>query len=118
MKRIFISLALIGLSTGIFAGTNESTEAKSTTSSNATEILSTKTLVGKIMDHKTAESLAGATILYNGKKIYSDFDGNFRIQNFSGSKGSIVVSMISYKNQNLTIDLSKSNLLNVKMIQL
>jgi len=117
MKRILISLAISILSTGIFAGAKENAAVKVNKNETSGSVLTSRYLVGRIMDNKTSETLAGAVISFNGKKTYSDLDGNFRIENLPEGKGQIAISLISYENQNLIVDLSKSDLLNIKLKQ-
>jgi len=117
MKRILISLAILSLSTGIFAGTKDNAAVKVNKKEAAGSVLTSRYLVGRVMDNKTSETLAGAVILFNGKKTYSDLDGNFRIENLPEGKGQIAISLISYENQSLIVDLGRPDLLSIKLKQ-
>jgi hypothetical protein len=66
-----------------------------------------KTISGTITDQKSNEVLAGATIVYDGKKTYSDLDGNFSIPSNEAKSGKLVISLISY--QNATVEIAASS---------
>lgn len=55
---------------------------------------------GKVMDIKTGEFLTGVAIKIEGTDIvtYTDFDGNFEIDDLEPGSYNLVASYISYKN--------------------
>jgi hypothetical protein len=59
---------------------------------------STTVVNGKVTDRNTGEGLAGARILVKetGLRIYSDFEGNFVINNLRPGTYSLEVELISY----------------------
>jgi len=85
---------------------------------NTSEVVTAKNVItGKVVDLVTNESLPGAAIKLNQETVYSDFEGNFRIEIASEANRKVEVSLISYKNQ--TIDIQKDNCksLNIKLTQ-
>lgn len=72
---------------------------------------------GVIIDQSNNETLAGATILIDGKKYYSDLDGNFNLISLLPGKHHIEVEMISYSNSKMEIDVQSNMQLKIKMIQ-
>ncbi|MFZ4725969.1 MAG: carboxypeptidase-like regulatory domain-containing protein [Paludibacter sp.] len=77
----------------------------------------TTSLRGMVSDNLTNETLAGAVITANGQKIYSDLDGNFTISNLCSAKCQIKISLISYEDQNVEIDLQNTKTLQIKLQQ-
>jgi hypothetical protein len=69
-----------------------------------------KTISGTITDQKSNEALAGATISYDGKKTYSDLEGNFSIPRNEVKSGKISISLISYQNSSVEIAASAEKL--------
>ena len=113
MKKILFSLALATLITSsVIAVEKASPEAK------AEVQVQSKTIVkGLVSDNLTNETLAGAVITANNQKIYTDLDGNFTLSNLCEGKCLINISMISYKDQTIEIDLHNSQTLEIKLIQ-
>ncbi|MHB9055854.1 MAG: carboxypeptidase-like regulatory domain-containing protein [Paludibacteraceae bacterium] len=117
MKKLFFlaffSVVLIGL--------NAANEVKSETNTKVnteTSVQNTFVINGLVIDSATNETLAGAVIMVNGQKIYSDLDGNFEIKNVKGEKVKVTVSMISYADQVVEINPNNVNTLNVKLKQI
>lgn len=61
--------------------------------------VSTSVVNGKVTDRMSGESLAGAVVLVKetGLRIYTDFDGNFVINNLAPGTYSLQVELISYQ---------------------
>jgi len=74
-------------------------------------------LSGVVFDNQTNESLAGAIITANGQKVYSDFDGNFLLDNLCEGKCQVKISMISYQDQTVMVDLNNMSSLEVNLKQ-
>jgi len=111
-KVLFLSiLSLIFISMNVSASENPAPEPKTETQ------VSTTVLRGLVFDKLTNETLAGAVITANGKKVYSDLDGNFSISNSCDGKCQLKISMISYKEQTLEIDLSKTQTVKIQLQQ-
>lgn len=75
------------------------------------------TLKGLVCDKQTKELLAGATIMANGQKVYTDLDGNFMLSNLCNGKCQIKVSLISYKDQTIEVDPLATQNLQIKLEQ-
>ncbi len=87
MKTILILAASVLLSVSAFANTNEKNEEND---------VKTVQLTGSILDDKNKETLVGASVYVDGKKYYSDLDGNFCISDVKPGKYQIKVELISY----------------------
>jgi len=106
MKKVLILsiLSLILISLNVSAAGSPTPEPK-------TEILSQSSTVlkGMIFDNQTAETLAGAVITANGQKVYSDLDGKFSIKNVCNGKCQLKISLISYKEQTIEVDVDSQD---------
>jgi len=114
MKKNFFAVVFFALSVflggNVMAGVNNSSEAKN--------VSNTKTVIeGKVVDKNTLETLAGVKIMLNGQKVYTDLDGRFTISTFPTGKARLKASLISYEEQDVEIDLSTSNSLQIKLAQ-
>lgn len=60
--------------------------------------IETTSLSGVVLDNETGEALAGVAIRFEGskEKVYTDFDGNFKIENVVPGKYNVLSSYISY----------------------
>jgi hypothetical protein len=94
MKRFILSLLLVTF-VGFAIAENEGIKDTKTTSSSATTI----SISGTVLDMNTGEALTGVEVTIDGTdiKAYSDFDGNFTISELSPGEYDIVASFISYK---------------------
>jgi len=111
-KVLFLSiLSLLFISMNVSASNNPVPEPKPEAQ------IQTSVLRGMVFDKTTNETLAGAVITANGKKVYSDLDGNFSIPNSCTGKCQLKISMISYKDENLEIDLNNIETLKIKLQQ-
>ena len=104
MKKIvflFTALLILGLNS----------QAKNLVTPNgdkeveATEMatLNTTNLSGVVLDNETGESLTGVAIRFEGSNevVYTDFDGNFRINNIVPGNYNILSNYISYSDNKL-----------------
>lgn len=75
----------------------------------------TTSLSGKIYDRH--DNLAGVKVTIDNSEtvVYTDFDGNFTINNVSLGVHSIQISSVAYENKTVTLDLSKENNLEIKL---
>ena len=113
MKKVFI-LTIIAL----FIVTINASAVKSPTPEPKVETqVQRPVLKGIILDNQTKETLAGAVIIANGQKVYSDLDGNFALPNICDDKCQIKISMISYEDQTIVVDLKNENALQIKLQQ-
>ena len=111
MKKIIFSLVMASvISSSTFSAEKASPEAKA-------EVQANTIVKGMVFDNLTNETLAGAVITANNQKIYTDLDGNFTLSNLCEGKCLINISMISYKDQTIEIDLHNSQTLEIKLFQ-
>lgn len=118
MKKILSTLLLaVFISSASFAGIKENDNAKENKSNSTEQISSTVNLSGTIFDQNNNEALAGATIVIDGVKYYSDLDGNFTLNSLSSGKHNILVEMISYNNREMTVDVQNDTNLKIQLQQ-
>ena len=82
-----------------------------------TQVQTSSVLHGMVFDKLTNETLAGAVITANNQKVYTDLDGNFSISNLCDGKCQLKISLISYKDQIIEIDLQNSQTVQIKLQQ-
>lgn len=113
MKTIkIVSLLVLMVITSAVVGAKEKEQLKE----NATEVKTeTLSLNGVVLDKLTGETLAGAVVTANGKKLYTDFDGNFSLDNVCNGKCSIKVSLISYQEQTIEVDPASVKQVEIKL---
>ena len=116
MKKVFILIAAFALisSASLFAVAPANTEIKA--EANAAVVVDVTTS-GKVFDKETKESLAGASVFVNGEKIYTDLDGNFKLPAGVEGECEIKVSMISYQDVVLKVNLNQKDALKVALNQ-
>ena len=118
MKKAIITLIFVAL-IGLVYADNEGLK------SNASEVAPVETisLSGTVLDFNSGETLTGVEVTIEGTniKVYTDFDGNFTIEDLKPGNYNIIASYISYeksliesfeanKNQNqVDIKLQESN---------
>ena len=111
-KVLFISfVSIMFFSMSISAKKNQVVETKAET------IDQNRILKGLVFDKLTKETLAGAVITANGKKIYTDLDGNFAVSNLCGDKCQIKVSLISYVDKTIEIDTNNLDPVKIQLQQ-
>ncbi|RKE03054.1 carboxypeptidase-like regulatory domain-containing protein [Marinifilum flexuosum] len=99
MKKLvflFIALLVVGLeSQAINVVTPNGDKEIEAVELAAIEITS---LSGIVLDNETGEALVGVAIRFEGSKetVYTDFDGNFKIDNVVPGKYNVLSSYISY----------------------
>ncbi|TXB64749.1 carboxypeptidase-like regulatory domain-containing protein [Vicingus serpentipes] len=102
MKQTIFSILFL-LSVIAFANNNETTKIKTTT------------LQGKVVDN--TESLTGVKVTIDNQEtvVYTDFDGNFSLENIPVGTHKIELSLITYKNKEVSVDLSQENKIEIKL---
>ncbi|PCJ26778.1 MAG: hypothetical protein COA97_05130 [Flavobacteriales bacterium] len=102
MRTIILIIALLSL-TLVFAGNNNEDKPKSFLIS------------GKVVDN--TESLTGVKVVLDGKKVvvYTDFEGNFTIENILAGEHTISFSLITYNNKEITFDPTNDNNLKIEL---
>ncbi len=104
-KSILVLVLSVMLSASTFANVDKNSQNK----------LEKVQLTGSIMDNKNNETLAGAAVYVDGKKYYSDLDGNFFISDIKPGKYQIKVELISYKPVIMEIDVNKDEKININL---
>ncbi len=119
MKSVLVFAASLLLSVSVFANTdnNNDEKVKETKSVALVENVNALQLTGSVVDEKNNETLAGAAILVNGKKYYSDLDGKFSIADVKPGKYELLVELISYEPVSMEIDLTKNQNLHISLLQ-
>lgn len=108
INAVIISLVLM-FSTNLFA------------TGDAPAISNTKaSILGKVVDNKTGESLAGVAILVEGTdlRVYTDLDGAFTITGIEAGNYNLILSLISYKHslvENLKLQASEKEVIDIKL---
>ncbi len=109
MKNIFILIAMF-LATSAIAGNDIKTDNKVKAAQEAPALAETGAfmLTGQVTDSATGEPLTGVKISIEGTgiKVYSDFDGRFRMGNLKPGTYQVSASLVSYSNS--IIELSAS----------
>jgi hypothetical protein len=102
MRTIALVIALLSLTTA-FAGNNNEEKLKSFS------------ITGKVVDN--TESLTGVKIILDGKEtvVYTDFDGNFTIENVPAGEHTISFSLITYNNKVITVNPTSNNNLEIEL---
>ncbi len=120
MKKTLLTLSFVIIAVGLFATdkANSSRKAKSSEKTVAAPITSLS-ITGKVIDFSTGEALAGVELTIEGsaKKVYTDFDGKFKIENVAPGQYNLIASFISYDKsyiEKLSVEKS-SNDLNIKL---
>ena len=106
-KSIFIFVTFVLLSVFAFASTEKDSEKS----------VETVQLTVSVVDDKNKEALAGATIYVDGKKYYSNLDGDFFISDMKPGKYQIKVEFISYKPVVVEIDVNKNEKISINLPQ-
>lgn len=119
MKFILIFACSLLISVSAFASTDKNSvnKSKETVSVNNVENVKALQLTGSVVDDKNKETLAGAAIIVNGKKYYSDLEGQFTITGVNPGTYELKVELISYETFTTEIDLTKNQNLSVSLLQ-
>ena len=83
MKTLLLIASSLLISFSALAGTKESKDVEKVSESQPNapvEMVQTLQLTGSVIDKKNNETLAGAAIVVDGKKYYSNLDGDFSIE--------------------------------------
>ena len=114
MKKFWISIVIV-LAVSISAiATPEKETEKAAGKTEQPAANTAVVLTGKVVDINTGESLVGAEITVEGQnlKVFTDLDGNFRIENMTPGNYNLVCSLISYKKslvENLRLDANQKS---------
>lgn len=111
MKKLIFALFILVASANMFAGQTATNETLST------QAAVNNSITGKIVDKDTKEGLAGVSVVANGQKVYTDFDGNFTISNLCGANCELSINLISYETKTVSVNLAENNALAVDLKQ-
>lgn len=110
MKKLVLSIALVTATVlSVVASNNSVNKVAVATKAAFTEIK------GKVVDPTTNEALAGASVVVNGKKVYTDFDGKFKVTELAGKVCQVSVSMISYNSQTFEVQSTEGKELEISL---
>lgn len=104
MKTTLLALLfLFILSFGVYANNNEDKLPKR------------YSVTGKV--HDSNENLTGVKVILDGKEtvVYTDFDGNFTLENIVEGEHTISFSLITYENKEVTLNLKEVSNLEVEL---
>lgn len=110
MKTILFSVVSLFIFSSVVLSENTAVEAAITNVSDNSTVLK-----GSVVDKNTKESLAGVVITANGKKVYTDLDGNFTVSNLCKGNCKVVVKLISYQDQTIEVDMNSTQDLQIKL---
>lgn len=117
MKSVFTILVALLVSATSFAASNNTKKAEK---DNATKTEASQAIVrvmGSIIDQKSNETLAGAAVYVDGKKVYTDLDGNFVLTSITPGVHKIKVELISYQTVEQDIDIRNNKPICIHLIQ-
>lgn len=119
MKSVLVLAASLLISESAYASpdSNETKKANDSPSVTRVESVNALQIKGLVVDEKNKETLAGAKIVVDGKKYYSDLDGNFTISDVKPGKYDLTVEMISYEPVTLEVDLTVNRSVSVSLMQ-
>ena len=119
MKSVLLLAASLLISASTYANSDSNKTKKVNNSSSVTRIETGNALQikGLVVDQKNKETLAGAKVVVDGKKYYSDLDGNFTIAGVKPGKYDLTVEMISYEPVTLELDLTVNRSVSVSLMQ-
>lgn len=104
MKKIVFLFAVL-LILGLNTQAKNVVTPKGDKNVEANELVSfnTTSLSGVVLDNETGETLTGVAIRFEGSNetVYTDFDGNFKIDNIVPGKYNILSNYISYTDNKL-----------------
>lgn len=88
--------------------------------SNFDDVIKSTSITGKVIDKKTGEPLTGVSVKLTGLDltVYTDFDGNFSVNDVFPGKYDLKVSMLTYKKVNkekFEVSNGKQNFLKVEL---
>ena len=100
MKKVVFIIALLGV-TSVFANNNKKGKGYS--------------IHGKVQDN--TESLTGVKVILDNKEVtvYTDFEGNFTIDNVTEGEHTLSLSLVTYNNKEIVFNPQKGSDLDIKM---
>ncbi|MGI6572495.1 MAG: carboxypeptidase-like regulatory domain-containing protein [Fermentimonas sp.] len=119
VKPFILLTAAFLISLSLHADTEKGNVQKETGSNHVVviESVNVSQLDGIIVDAENNETLAGASIIVNGEKYYSDLDGKFTIPHVKSGKQELTIELISYEPVSVEVDGSRDKTITIKLLQ-
>jgi uncharacterized surface anchored protein len=119
MKKSLITMLFITFVAVTFAVNNNAANKGKTTETSVSTAAGSVSIAGKVIDLNSGEALAGVEVTIEGssKKVHTDLDGNFKIENLQPGEYNVIASYISYNKSFIEkLEIGKSNqALNIKL---
>ncbi|MCK9411954.1 MAG: carboxypeptidase-like regulatory domain-containing protein [Prolixibacteraceae bacterium] len=120
MKKALLTFFVVSVFASAFATVSDKSENKGkTTELSGSSAIPSVSITGKVIDLNSGEALAGVQVAIEGsiKKVHTDFDGNFKIENLQPGSYNVIASYISYNKSFVEkLEVGKSNQpLNIKL---
>jgi hypothetical protein len=114
MKKLTLLALLIVIAVN---GKMQAKEAAPAKNAETATVITVPEIKGMVFDGSTKETLAGALVLINGKKVYTDLDGNFTLPGGITGNCELTISMISYEKKVMNVNLNELTLLKIELSQ-
>jgi hypothetical protein len=114
MKKVIL---IAVLSVFVVSGNLMAKEAAPAKKAETAVVTTISEIRGMVFDKSTNETLAGASVLVNGKKVYTDLDGNFTIPAGVTGNCELKISMISYEDKVVKVNLNSQTSLKIELNQ-
>ena len=99
MKKIIILIGLVIFTLSISAnGENDGKTKKASTE-----------LKGQVIDSKSGEALVGVAVKFNNDTYYTDFEGEFKIENIVPGQYTLETSYVAYQNKQINVSFTENN---------
>lgn len=105
MKKIVLLLSFVSITLGLIANDEDNKKREK----------ASLELKGQVLDSKSGEALVGVAVKLNGNTYFTNFNGEFSIQNVIPGQYTIVTSYVAYKNEKIKLSL-EDNLENMKIL--
>ena len=113
MRKVLATVLFASIVSLSFAAKNENSVSKlKATESAVSSPVTTLAINGKVIDMISGEALAGVEVTIEGstKKVHTDLDGNFKIENLQPGEYNVIASYISYNKSLIEkLEVGKSN---------
>jgi hypothetical protein len=121
MKTLLFISAFVLCSFASFGANNnklsKSSENESRAVGEKASVVEAVKILGNVQDAASKELLAGASILIDGKKIYSDLDGNFILTGIKPGVYKITAQLISYEPKEIQVEVKADSKISIALVQ-
>ena len=115
MKKIFVLIIICAFGVHVMATNDKPVKIEKESINN----MNTASINGIVLDKLTGEPLVGAEVNVIGSdvKVYTDFEGKFKLNNMEAGAHAIKVGLISYQQsvENVSAEQQNTNELVVKL---